>query len=150
MRLPSHYRKLHSYEVIKNGDYYVNPSNPDVLGKVNSSVGHVVSEYNKNFSNYDFYRRRHVKAKSPLKIVRTKSVAPSDYQVVAKKSVNQTVVKFLYKNKTRRVQLISMDNRYLTGLEIYTNSDGVTQYQFKNFLRSRMETPAVLEAFGPR
>jgi hypothetical protein len=143
MKLPNHYRKLKEDEVIRKGDFYISTNDASIIGTAKRSVGRLVSEYKTDYPVYDFYRRRHVKAQSTLKII----VKGDKAAVVEKRPVNVTVVRFRYKGCPRRVQVIKFDDHYLTGLEITPGENNKPNYQFKNFLRRRMESAVVLENF---
>jgi hypothetical protein len=152
MKIPENYRKLKPAEYINPGDYYESKEENDV--GIMHHEGGLVSAY----SHYNFYRRRHVK-----KVTRAVRQTSADAVInqVAKDIVKKTpvaVVTFGYPHKDygtehRTVQLISLDDTYLTGLEITSNVRyGKTKYQFKKFLRSRISNHGTvyLQKFGPR
>jgi hypothetical protein len=137
MIIPSHYRQLRPHEIIKAEDFYISAQHHTIKGKVKNSVGRPVSDYN---GRYFFYRRRHVKVVNELGIISTHTKQP------------KAVVKFSYKNKVRRVQVIKFTEQNLFGLEIIQPRGKDAQhkkpaYKFKNFLRDRMQSEPVLEQF---
>jgi hypothetical protein len=136
--IPSHYRLLKPTEVLKEGDIYTSAKNPGNVQKVKNCIGMTSSYWS---GAYLFYRRRHVKIKNELGI----------FTVTTKKP--KAVVKFSYKNKVRRVQVIKFTDHNLFGLEIIQPDGKDAQhkkptYKFKNFLRDRMQSQPVLEQFG--
>jgi len=138
MIIPSNYRQLKTDEVIRKGDLYRSKHNLTNVGPVHWTIGTVVG----NTRDYTFWRRRHAKA-TPLSRA---AAAPTPAQPTTKKNV--TIVEFTYNWKSRRVQLISLDSQYLTGLEI-TREGSRYSYQFKKYLRYKIDSGLIrLYHFG--
>jgi hypothetical protein len=55
------------------------------------------------------------------------------------------LVTFWYGGVERYVRVISVNNRYITGLEISVMSDGRQQYKYKKFLRGKIHGLDLLE-----
>jgi hypothetical protein len=150
--IPSNYRQLKNNEVIREGDLYT--MGDTHVGKVKASIGFTVENWDKG---YTFYRRRHVKIKDDLDILTVHTTNPKvdetqSLKTISKKTKPVTIVKFSYKNKTRRVQVIKFDKRSLFGLEIIQPKGKNAEYEkptykFKNFLRKRMDSQPILEKF---
>jgi hypothetical protein len=145
MNIPSNYRKLKPGEIVRKGDLYQHVNNHSIVSPVKYSIGHLVG----NYPYYTFWRRRHVKATITQP---TKTDAP-------KKAV--AIVSFNYPGshshtlKGRTVQVISLDDTYLVGLEItnepsWSKHYGKRKYQFKKYRRDRISLGQIyLESFGP-
>jgi len=140
-QIPQHYRKLGPDEIPKRGDYY----------KFDKEVDQWSGKFSypsRSYPGWQFFRRKHVAVKA----------TPS----VAKKNPNGklVVVEFEYPShdsgflKTREVQLIGMDSKYVTGLEItnlWNKKEGkyTPKFQFKKFLRSRIyHSGIILKKYG--
>ena len=140
MTIPSNYRELKRGEIIRDGDY----AKIHATGEF-KKIKDVRQDLKAGWSpNFTYYRRRHVK-KVP---VVTKLTSAAD--VIGDIASNVAVVSFVYPGlhgDTRSVQVISMDDVYLCGLEI-TGPNGNLKYQFKKFLRSRMGSAKTLIHFG--
>lgn len=122
IKLDNH-RQLKPNEIIRKGDFYKN--NKGIIFPVDVSIGQKISEY----SQITFWRRKHTK-KQPAAPSRAGDKYPT--------------VNFRYKNIYREVQVIKMDVNYIFGLEKMWGSHGEYKWQFKKFLRSRLQTQPVL------
>jgi len=126
IKLDNH-RLLKANETIRKGDFYKTLS----TGKI-FPVAHSIGRTPPNgYCGYEFYRRKHTK----------KVVTPAPQRSVA---VNQPVAKyptvsFKYNGAYREVQVIKLDDKYLSGLEVNYDTEK-PKYQFKKFLRSRIQT----------
>jgi hypothetical protein len=129
MIIPSNYRQLKTDEIVRRGDLCRHEWD-HVVFPAKNSIGLSVGAYPSSI--YTFWRRRHAKA-TPLSRA---AAAPTPAQPTAKKNV--TIVEFTYNWKSRRVQLISLDSQYLTGLEI-TREGSRYSYQFKKYLRYKID-----------
>jgi hypothetical protein len=98
-----------------------------------------------DYDGYTFWRRRHVTTKkTPVEVVISKPIRP-----VTPVTSPVTIVKFRYPDSKPRnskqpryhterlVQLISLSDNYLTGLEI-KSVNGKLNYQFKKFCRDKI------------
>jgi hypothetical protein len=133
----NNHRLLKTGEIIRKGDFYKNKHDGEVRPvkfSINLKVGSVVgSVFYDNY--YDFYRRKH-----------TKKVASVTRPAVADK---QPVVNFKYNGQHREVQVIALTDRYISGLEV--NREGFKpSYQFKKFLRSRLQSSLTLVALADK
>jgi hypothetical protein len=162
MTIPNNYRQLKPNEIVRKGDLYRQERGGQVF-PVKNSLGCFVGSY----LSLTFWRRRHVK-KSQLVVVptnfpyhikpkrltqlhnRIKKVVTSSTKTETPKK-NVTIVSFGYNYKSRQVQLISLDSKYLVGLEITRDDWSRYKYQFKKFLRSNIENHGTiyLSHFGP-
>ena len=141
IKLDNH-RKLKQHEIIREGDLYQDAQGE--IRRVKFSIGRNPSGYILN----TFWRRKHTK--KPLNVViripRSKDTTASD------KTKNVTIVTFQYSHnyvpRGRIVQLIKVDGQYVTGLE-RTGYSGEYKYQFKRFLRNRIQGSITLVHFGP-
>ena len=129
IKLDNH-RQLKPNEIIRKGDLYtLNNGEPD---RVKFTIGRTPDDYPYNVDcnvHYKFYRRKHTKKPAPV----TKK------KVVAK----YPTVNFKYKGQHREVQVIKLDDKYITGLEVIR--EGVKlKYQFKKFLRARLQSSLAL------
>ena len=139
MKIPSNYRQLKPDEIIRKGDLYQSVFDKLIVAPVRHSIGNKASSR----PDYTFWRRRHTKA-TPLSRV---AAASTSAQPTANKK-NVTIVEFTYNWKARRVQLISLDAKYLTGLEI-TREGSRYNYQFKKYLRYKVDNGLIsLYHFG--
>jgi hypothetical protein len=143
MKIPDNYRKLKSDEIIREGDIYQNIINPSIIAKTHNSIGKPVRHY----TNYIFFRRRHTKQSVSRAVITTKPDA-------TKKPI--VIVSFRYPHrgdwdKFRIVQVISLNEKYLVGLERTEEDNGKYSYQFKKFLRNRISSSGAiqLESYNP-
>lgn len=145
MIIPSNYRQVKTDDTIRKGDLYRSKLDLNLVGSARWSIGHKAGDY----SDYTFWR--------PRKTVKVKpssgaSWLPHPKQTTPKKDTgakkNVTIVEFTYNWKSRRVQLISLDSGYLTGLEI-TREGSRYNYQFKKYLRYKIDNGLIrLYHFG--
>ena len=136
IKLDNH-RLLKAGEIIREGDFYKNKHDGEVR-PVKFSIGWEVG------SNYDFYRRKHTKKVAP--VTRPVAARPvADKQPVAK----YPTVNFKYNGQHREVQVIALTDRYISGLEV-TREGFKPSYQFKKFLRSRLQTGLTLVALADK
>jgi len=146
MTIPSNYRQLKPTEVVRKGDLYRRESDKAVY-PVRHSVGCVVGSYPSNL--YTFWRRRHTK-KVVTQSYKTPATAKTDEP---KKTV--TVVSFSYPGsqshvpRLRTVQLISLDDKYLVGLEVTGDSPGEYKFQFKRYLRWKIRGISLVHFGAP-
>jgi hypothetical protein len=145
IKLDNH-RLLKTGEIIRKGDFYKNKHNGEIRPvkfSINREVG------SGGYANYDFYRRKHTKKVAPVHL---RQRHPTIEPVTKKIPPAVTVVAFTYPHDhlpvTRNVQVISLDDKYLTGLEIIVGRDK-PKYTFKRFLRSKMRTEMKLIHYGP-
>lgn len=164
-KIPDNYRKLRDEEVIRAGDiyqyYYDN-----TIKSTKRSIGRTVNQY--DGMGYTFWRRRHTKKVVVVTTPSSMMVTTPKFPVISngglpknddnddtKKPANVAIVSFDYPNrhgvqKRRVVQVISLDDVYLTGLEITTEDYGCRKYkyQFKKYIRSKGTTLQLIY-FGP-
>ena len=144
--IPNNYRQLKSTEPLRKGDLYYrwnwkdrSTKQPIIYRLRGSLYGPPTAG---DYRDYLFFRRRHTKVVAPARRV--------DPQVGVEGSakVKKVQVEFDYPHEgkviTREVQLISLDDKYLTGLEIGARWDKEarqwkTSYQFKKFRRDRIK-----------
>ena len=135
IKLDNH-RQLGVNEIIRKGDFYKENGSGKVT-PVKHSIGRVPKGYT---YGYTFWRRLHTK-----KVI---VVVPRRQPTVAIKSqaAKYPTVRFEYNFKHREVQVIALNDKYLTGLEVTRYLDDKTspKYQFKKFLRTRLQTQPVL------
>jgi hypothetical protein len=145
MTIPSNYRQLKPNETIRKGDLYRQAWDKSIH-PVNNSIGRTVGDYPSG--SYTFWRRRHTKqvaTSAPVTKRQTKTDEP-------KKTV--TVVSFSYPGsqshvpRLRTVQLISLDDKYLVGLEITGDHPGEYKFQFKRYSRWKIRGISLVH-FGP-
>ena len=130
IKLDNH-RLLKTGEIIRKGDFYKNKHNGEIR-PVKFSINREVDTG--GYANYDFYRRKHTKKVAPV----TRPVV-ADKQPVAK----YPTVNFKYNGQHREVQVITLTDRYISGLEV--SRDGFKpSYQFKKFLRARLQSSLTL------
>ena len=141
IKLDNH-RLLKVGEIIRKGDFYKDKTTGEVR-PVKFSIGRTVGSA--GYRNYDFYRRKHTKKVAPVtRPVVTRPVV-ADKQPVAK----YPTVNFKYNGQQREVQVIALTDRYISGLEV--NRDGFKpSYQFKKFLRSRLQSSLTLVALADK
>jgi len=134
------YRQLKPHELLRPGDKYVYISSPKkVVGTMQCiPVGGLAPDH---WPEYRFYRRRHTAKNLFIK-------HPQDQDRL--KPEKKLVVTFYYPshsgkcNVDRKVQVIDLNDEYLTGLEM-TNvwetgkNQYRTNYQFKKFLRTKIK-----------
>ena len=133
MKIPDNYRQLKRDEIIRAEDIYQPVANRNVVSPVKYSIGDTAG----SLPNYSFWRRRHTK-----KVV----AVPSPTPTIKKGSKVVAVVSFSYRDsrnhflKAREVQVVSLDDTYLIGLEITRGKyRGETPtYQFKRYRRDRI------------
>lgn len=140
-KIPSNWRKLKTNEKFRKGDL-CHRAAPDRVA-VDWDCNETIKQFHKTNPKYVFYRKR-VK---PLKSNKTDF---KNLVLVPKKDTNNntvvTLVGFEYPDskltflRHRTVQVISMDNRYLVGLERSNNTkeNGKYSWQFKKYLRSKI------------
>ena len=119
------HRLLKPNEVIRKGDIVKNPHTGQaqiVRGSIGSLAGL------RAYRGLEFWRRKHTK----------KVVAPAPAAVA-----KYPTVTFKYNYLQREVQMIELDSKYVTGLEV-THEGGKNKYQFKKFLRSRLQSAVEL------
>jgi hypothetical protein len=141
IKLDNH-RLLKAGEIIRKGDFYKNKHDGEVRPvkfSINREVG------SGGYANYDFYRRKHTKKVAP--VTRPVAARPvvADKQPVAK----YPTVNFKYNGQHREVQVIALTDRYISGLEV-TREGFKPSYQFKKFLRSRLQTGLTLVALADK
>lgn len=135
-----HHRQLGVSEIIRKGDFYKD-NGTGVISPVKHSIGRTPRHYR---YGYTFWRRLHTK--KPTVAVFTpyrkggdsgtfKKVKPD-----AKPKAKVPVVRFTYKGEQRMVHVISMDDKYISGLERTCEGYGKYKYQFKKFLTARAGT----------
>lgn len=132
IKLGNH-RRLKRHEFIRKGDFYV--ERDGLVRPVKYSIGEKVSTYRERIL---FWRRKHT-AKMTVIVFPKSAVTPKP---VAK----CVTVTFKYKNRHREVQVIELNGKYLTGLEVTRFLDDTTspKYQFKKFLRSKLQSSVTL------
>jgi hypothetical protein len=143
MKIPENYRKLGLNEKTRKGDYVRSKRHDEEIDTMKQD-GQKVSFY----TGHDFYRRRHVKKTSVVHHLNSAD------DVTKQQAKNKAIVSFWYIHKStncrtqRLVQLISLDDVYLIGLEIAAGRHGETKYQFKKYLRNKIGD-IYLESYGP-
>ena len=145
MTIPSNYRQLKPNEIIRKGDLYrIIQEWDDNAIPVRNSIGRIVSAY-----PYTFWRRRHTKQVATSASV-TKRQTKTDEP---KKTV--TVVSFSYPGsqshvpRLRTVQLISLDDKYLVGLEVTGDRPGEYKFQFKRYSRWKIRGISLVHFGAP-
>ncbi len=135
IRPPSNYRKLKDNEKPRKGDWYCH-----IAGNMHDIMCANSYEDVKDYPGYEFFRRRHIKV-----------IKPKVSAVDSSKPKNVTIVSFLYNEIKRYVQVISLDEKYLKGLEITQSSENTSKlhYQFKSYLRNKIFGAIRLESYGP-
>ena len=149
-KIPDNYRKLKPNETVKAGDLYHIANFPYNVEKLRRNVGAKVSEW----AEYDFFRRKHTKIQVPTiqqqlnvcvnrkkNTVKVYTPTKRNVKPVADKTNPKLLVSFMYRSKSlgyninRIVQVISLNDDYLIGLERIPKSDGDSNYkwQFKKF-----------------
>lgn len=145
MIIPSNYRQLKTDEIIRKGDLYRQGWDGNAI-PVRNSIGKTVSAYPEN--TYTFWRRRHTKP-----VVASTQVATPSKASKPKKTV--TVVSFSYTGsqshvpRLRTVQLISLDDKYLTGLEVTGDQPGDYTFKFKRYLRWKIRGISLVHFGAP-
>ena len=145
MTIPSNYRQLKPNEIIRKGDLYrlIEEWDGNAI-PVRNSIGRIVSAY-----PYTFWRRRHTKQVATSASV-TKRQTKTDEP---KKTV--TVVSFSYPGsqshvpRLRTVQLISLDDKYLVGLEVTGDRPGEYKFQFKRYSRWKIRGISLVHFGSP-
>jgi hypothetical protein len=129
---PVNYRKLGNNEKYTTGDWYrhINDNMSDTITR-DCNYGNV-----SDYPSFEFWRRRHTKKKVNV-------------FVKPKAKNKKTVVYFRYNGVGRNVQLISLDNNYLKGLEIVIDDNNKTTYQFKTFKRYKILGVIELVSYEP-
>ena len=140
MTIPNNYRQLKATEKLLRGDLYHRLPNGDVQKlRWNNPVPA------SNYPNHSFWRRRHTKYVPPI------GVAQDTFR-----KTKRVQVEFDYPHDgcviTREVQLVSLDDKYLTGLEIINGWDikvrkYKTIYKFKKYRRDRIKGGIYLSKF---
>ncbi len=133
IKLDNH-RLLKPNEVIRKGDFYKTLST-GVVSPVKHSIGKTPAY---GYYGYEFYRRKHTK----------KVVAPAP-KPTAPPVAKYPTVTFKYNYVQREVQVISLTSVYVTGLEV-THEGTKAKYQFKKFLRSRIQSAIHLTALADK
>jgi len=147
MKVPSNYGPVKPNKTLRKGDIYIHKNDSDVSGVMaHNNPSRTAGSY----PDYIFYRRRHIR-QAP--VVHTLTSAAD---VTKQQAKNITVVSFGYPSSKwdvmihRIVQLISFDDKYLIGLEWVEKRNGRREYQFKKFLRSRINSGRIqLVKYGP-
>jgi len=145
MKIPNNYRQLKPTEIIREDDLYRQEWDGSTL-LVKNSIGRIVSAYSSNI--YTFWRRRHTKS-----VVAPTQVATPSKASKPKKTV--TVVSFSYPGsqshvpRLRTVQLISLDDKYLTGLEVTGDHPGDYTFKFKRYLRWKIRGISLVHFGAP-
>ena len=134
------YRQLKPHELLRPGDKYVYIPDPKkVVGTMKYiPVGGLVADH---WHEYRFYRRRHTAKNLFIK-------HPQDQDRL--KPEKKLVVTFSYPSRKetysveRKVQVIDLNDEYLTGLEMTLlwetgKNQYRTNYQFKKFLRTKIK-----------
>jgi len=141
MTIPNNYRQLKPNENLRRGDLY-RYKDTGAVQKLTNANGFASS-----YPHYTFWRRRHTKYVPPAAPKPRQRVDPQ-VGVEGSAKVKKVQVEFDYPHEgkviTREVQLISLDDKYLTGLEIGARWDKEarqwkTSYQFKKFRRDRIK-----------
>ena len=135
MKTLNNHRQLKPNEVIRKGDLFKNLEGVGI--PVGGSIGALVSDW----PRLNFYRRLHTK-KVSTPLHPATGAAPRIKP--AQTGDKHPTVTFRYKNIGRRIQVIKLDDKYLTGLELTVGMDFKPKWQFKKFLRSRLQSPPVL------
>lgn len=134
MIIPSNYRQVKTDDTVRKGDIYrIKNRRHGIVAFVHWSIGRKVSYY----PNFTFWRPRKTAKVTPSSGASWLPTPAKKQTKSDKKTV--TIVVFTYNWKSRRVQLISLDDKYLTGLEITREFCSPYKYQFKKFLRSRID-----------
>ena len=120
----NNHRQLKLTETIRTGDFF-----KGVLGGI-APVKYSIGKTPNRYYGYTFWRRKHTKKPA--------TVAPALRRAVAAQpaKAKYPTVTFKYKWLQREVQVIEMDDTYITGLEV-SHVDGKNKYQFKKFLRRK-------------
>ena len=147
MTIPKNYRQMKPKETPRKGDYYVSKSNPNHVVKMTGDSDHTVAHW----TYLNFFRRRHTKAVNVPAPVANHVKNEAD----PKKRSNVTVVSFSYPNSqtrvlyARTVQLISLDDKYLVGLEISAKEFGDYKFQFKRYSRWKIRGISLVHFGAP-
>lgn len=129
-------------EKLRKGDLYRRGTNGEVRKLLWNNP-----ETAGSYSRHKFWRRRHTKYVPPTAPKPKRRIDPQ-VGVGGTAKVKKVQVEFDYPHDgrviTREVQLISLDDKYLTGLEIGARWDTEdrqwkTSYQFKKFRRDRIK-----------
>lgn len=141
MQIPSDYRRLKNSEAVRTGDLYKDKTT-GAVGETKWSIGRLVKFY----PSYSFWRKR-VKPVSSLNDFF--EIQPTKPTTTPKTKKLQVV--FLYpSSKTgvlvdRQVEVISIDNKHLRGLEMRWNYEySRWNYTFKQYLRMKMKELTIL------
>ncbi len=141
IKLDNH-RILKTGEIIREGDFYKNKTN-DEIRPVKFSIGREVGSG--GYGNYVFYRRKHTKKQTAARRNRTVYIHIPESKPKAK----YPTVEFRYKGANREVQVIELNDKYITGLEVNRDGDN-PKYQFKKFLRQRLQGAVRLVALADK
>jgi hypothetical protein len=145
MKIPVNYRQLKPTEIVRKGDFYRQEWDGSAI-PVKNSIGKLVGSYSSH--TYTFWRRRHTKAVvSPAKVA---TPAKTD-----KPQKTVTVVSFSYPGsqshipRLRTVQLISLDDKYLVGLEVTGDHPGSYTFKFKRYSRWKIRGISLVHFGAP-
>ncbi len=143
IKLDNH-RLLKTGEIIRKGDFYKNKPDDEVR-PVKFSIGLEIGE--RGFASYDFYRRKHTKKPALTFVNGIRSLSRRLSRVKAK--AKYPTVTFDYNYRHREVQVIELNDKYITGLEVNRDADK-PKYQFKKFLRRRLQGAVQLVALADK
>jgi len=159
MKIPNNVRRLKSNEIIRDGDYFKHKIDSGREGKMN---GDACSNFNtpKQYHNWIFYRVRTRLLKSKGMQGTTNPInrgavfnpatslwEPKQFQHkqnTEPKKPKKLTVTFVYPDSVsggiveRFVEVISIDSKYITGLEKQWENGKTYKWQFKKFLRSKI------------
>lgn len=151
-----HKRELKQDETICKGDVYVrygrSYADSGIVQPVKYSIGRTPSDGYVS-SGYKFFRRLHTK--KPTAVVFTPHRPGGSSGTFRKKAdvdkakAKYPTVAFDYNYKLREVQVIALGPVYITGLEVNRDGDK-PKYQFKKFLRSRLQSGLTLTALADK
>lgn len=147
-----HKRELKLNEVIAIGDVcvrYGRHFDSGVVTPVKHSIGNKPLDYQSQ--GYKFYRRLHTRKQTA--VVFTPHRAGGNSGIFRKKAdvdkakAKYPTVAFDYNYQRREVQVIALGPVYIAGLEVNREGDK-PKYQFKKFLRSRLQSGLTLTALA--
>jgi hypothetical protein len=142
--IPSHYRQLKQYELVKRGDLATEYRTKYIYRVTNPVPGLTQRD---NSHAFIYYRRRHVRVVNRFQAAAKSNIVPKAQEIKKPHPVEKNpLVSFIYPHdngcRAYLVRLIGVNSKYFVGLDVHRNN------QYKKFLKKKAGAFRV-EEFNP-